>query len=103
FTINGVSFHPPPIPVLLQILSRTQAADKLLPAGSVYTLPPNSTVELSMPGFSVGHRHTFDVVRSASSSTYNHQNPVRKDVVHIGEIGTDVTICFKTDNAGPWL
>ncbi|KAK0462398.1 laccase lcc5 [Desarmillaria tabescens] len=110
FTINGVSFHPPPIPVLLQILSGARAANELLPEGSVYTLPPNSTIELSIPGTSVGHGHafhlhghTFDVVRSAGSSTYNYENPVRRDVVHIGDIGANVTIRFKTDNAGPWL
>ncbi|PBK73269.1 Cupredoxin [Armillaria solidipes] len=127
FTINGASFHPPPIPVLLQILSGAQAADKLLPAGSVYTLPPNSTIELSVLGTSVGHGHafhlhgSFDVVRSAGSSTYNYENPVRsyvssclkwlrkqvlkvrRDVVRIGDIGAnDVTIRFKTDNVGPW-
>ncbi|KAK0225280.1 laccase lcc5 [Armillaria fumosa] len=110
FTVNGASFHSPPIPVLLQILSGAQSADKLLPAGSVYALPPNSIIELSVPGFSVGHAHafhlhghTFDVVRSAGSSTYNYENPVRRDVVHIGDIGANVTIRFKTDNAGPWL
>ncbi|KAK0448523.1 laccase [Armillaria borealis] len=82
----------------------------LLPAGSVYALPPNSTIELSVPGFSVGHGHafhlhghTFDVIRTAGSSTYNYENPVRRDVVHIGDIGANVTIRFKTDNAGPWL
>ena len=49
FTINGVTFVPPSIPVLLQILSGQTAATSLLPTGSVYSLPHNKVVELSMP------------------------------------------------------
>jgi iron transport multicopper oxidase len=49
FTINGVTFVPPSVPVLLQILSGTMAATDLLPSGSVYTLPHNKVVELSIP------------------------------------------------------
>lgn len=49
FTINGVSFVPPTVPVLLQILSGTVDATALLPAGSVYTLAANKVVELSIP------------------------------------------------------
>lgn len=49
FTVNGVTFKPPSVPVLLQILSGNLAATDLLPNGSVYTLPPNKVVELSMP------------------------------------------------------
>lgn len=49
FTINGVSFVPPTVPVLLQILSGTVDATALLPAGSVYTLAANKVIELSIP------------------------------------------------------
>lgn len=48
FTINGTTFVPPSIPVLLQILSGKMAATDLLPSGSVYSLPPNKVIELSM-------------------------------------------------------
>ena len=79
-----MSFFPPTVPVLLQILSGAQSAQNLLPAGSVYPLPPNQTIEVSIPGGVIGgghpfhlHGHTFDVVRSAGSSTYNYINPVR--------------------------
>ena len=48
-------------------------------------------------------QHTFDVVRSAGSTTYNYANPVRRDVVSIGSSGDNVTIRFVTDNAGPWF
>ncbi|KAF8999336.1 yellow laccase [Cyathus striatus] len=110
FTVNGATFNPPSVPVLLQILSGAQTAQDLLPPGSVYVLPPNKVIELSFPGGAVGsphpihlHGHTFDVVRSAGSSTYNYVNPVRRDVVSIGNAGDNVTIRFVTDNAGPWI
>ncbi|KAJ7503520.1 laccase [Mycena galericulata] len=110
FLINNVSFVPPPVPVLLQILSGAETADSLLPAGSVYPLPANSTIELSLPGGVIGgghpfhlHGHAFDVVRSAGSTVYNYVNPARRDVVNIGVAGDNVTIRFTTDNAGPWF
>jgi iron transport multicopper oxidase len=49
------------------------------------------------------HGHSFHVVRSAGSSTYNFINPVIRDVVSIGEQGDNVTIRFFTDNPGPWF
>ena len=49
FTINGATFIPPSVPVLLQILSGTRKAEDLLPKGSVYTLPPNKVIEVSIP------------------------------------------------------
>ncbi|KAF8904867.1 laccase [Mucidula mucida] len=110
FTVNGAQFTPPPVPVLLQILSGASTADDLLPEGSVFPLPLDSTIEISMPGGIVGgghpfhlHGHTFDVVRSAGSSVYNYDNPPRRDVVNIGTTGDNVTIRFTTDNAGPWF
>ena len=54
FTVNGASFIPPTAPVLLQILSGAQAAQDLLPSGSVYVLPRNKVIELSIPGGSPG-------------------------------------------------
>lgn len=49
FTINNVTFVPPTVPVLLQILSGTVHATDLLPTGSVYTLPAGKVIELSIP------------------------------------------------------
>ncbi|KAF8998387.1 laccase [Cyathus striatus] len=110
FTINGTTFSPPTVPVLLQILSGAQTAQDLLPAGSVYTLQPNQVIELTIPGGAAGaphpfhlHGHTFDVIRSAGNNTPNYINPVRRDVVSTGTTGESVTIRFKTDNAGPWI
>ncbi|KAJ7024838.1 laccase [Mycena alexandri] len=111
FNVNGFSFIPPTAPVLLQVLSGAQAAQDLLPAGSVYTLPPNKVIEISIPGGSPGaphpfhlHGHNFHVVRSAGNSSYNFANPVIRDVVSTGPATTDnTTFRFVTDNAGPWF
>jgi hypothetical protein len=51
FTVNGVSFQPPSVPVLLQILSGTQNASDLLPSGSIYGLEAGKSVELTIPAF----------------------------------------------------
>jgi iron transport multicopper oxidase len=54
FTMNNASFTPPTIPVLLQILSKAQNAQDLLPTGDVYVLPRNKVIEISIPGGSPG-------------------------------------------------
>ncbi|KAJ7083804.1 laccase [Mycena epipterygia] len=111
FEVNGATFVPPTAPVLLQILSGVQTAQDLLPSGSVYTLPPNKVIEISIPGGSPGaphpfhlHGHNFHVIRSAGNDTYNFIDPVIRDVVSTGPSITDnTTFRFVTDNAGPWF
>ncbi|TFL03308.1 laccase [Pterulicium gracile] len=110
FFINGKSFESPDIAVLLQILAGNRDALSLVPEGTVISLPRNKTIEISMDGgLSQGphpihlHGHTFHVVRSAGSSTYNYQNPVMRDVVNSGESNDRVTFRFVTDNPGPWI
>ncbi|KAF8493485.1 laccase [Russula emetica] len=110
FVINGASFQPPSVPVLLQILSGAKNASDLVPAGSIYGLEPNKSVELTIPAGAVGgphpvhlHGHSFAVVRSAGNASYNFENPVFRDVVSIGNPGDNVTIRFFTDNPGPWF
>jgi len=110
FDLNGFSFIPPTVPVLLQILSGAKTAQDLLPEGSVYILPKNKSVEVSLPGGSAGsphpihlHGQNFNVVRSAGNSSYNYVNPVIRDVVSIGAAGDNVTFRFTTDNPGPWI
>ncbi|KAF9461144.1 laccase I precursor [Collybia nuda] len=112
YTMNGQIFTPPNVPVLLQILSGASSAQDLLPAGTLYELPANKVIELSLPGSGVEiggphpfhlHGHTFSVVRSAESDIYNYVNPVRRDTVNTGLAGDNVTIRFVTDNAGPWF
>ncbi|KAJ6523522.1 laccase [Mycena vulgaris] len=111
FLVNGETFTPPTVPVLLQILSGAQSATDLLPSGSVFPLPPNSVIELSIPGGSAGaphpfhlHGHNFFVIKSAGNDTFNFDNPVIRDVVSTGPATTDnTTIRFVTDNAGPHI
>ncbi|KAF9259968.1 laccase [Marasmius fiardii PR-910] len=121
FQINGASYVPPTIPVLLQILSGNVNPGSLLPAGSIYYLPANKTVQLSFPlgtGGGTGgphpvhlHGHPFSVVRSAGSNTYNFVDPVRRDVTSVGGASDNVTIRFFTgtgthgggSSAGPWF
>ena len=59
FNINGTSFQPPSVPVLLQILSGTQPPQNLLPEGSVYTVERNKTVQLNLPSGLIGGPHPF--------------------------------------------
>ncbi|TFK70714.1 Cu-oxidase-domain-containing protein [Pluteus cervinus] len=110
FEVNNKTFTPPTAPVLLQILSGRKKPEDLMPEGSLFVLPRGKTVEVTIPGGSPGsphpfhlHGHTFDVVRSAGSESYNYVNPPRRDVVSTGFQGDNVTIRFKTDNPGPWI
>ncbi|EJD07349.1 laccase [Fomitiporia mediterranea MF3/22] len=107
WAVNNATFTPPSIPVLLQVLSGASSAQDLLPAGSVYTLPPNKVIEVTVQGINDHpfhlHGHTFDVIQTAGSSEYNFVNPVRRDVVTPGQITDNITIRFVTDNPGPWF
>ncbi|KAG2067328.1 laccase T2 copper depleted [Suillus decipiens] len=110
FLINGYTYIPPPVPILMQILNGNVDASSLIPTGAVYTLPRNKTVELSIPGGQIQgphpfhlHGHSFSVVRSAGSGSYNFANPVRRDTTSNGASGDNVTIRFTTDNPGPWF
>ncbi|KIL66529.1 multicopper oxidase [Amanita muscaria Koide BX008] len=110
YYINGASFTPPTVPVLLQILSGARRAQELLPPGSVYVLPRNKVVEVSIPGGSDDsphpfhlHGQNFAVIRSANSSALDFAHPVRRDVVDTGVQGDNVTFRFTTDNPGPWF
>ncbi|KAF9269713.1 laccase [Marasmius fiardii PR-910] len=110
FSINDVPFHSPTTPVLLQILSGKQAAQDLLPNGSVYTLPRNKVIEINFSSSAVQgtphpmhlHGHHFDVIKNFGDPTYNFVNPVRRDTVSVG-LNDTTSIRFVTDNAGPWF
>jgi iron transport multicopper oxidase len=108
YSVNGVVYKPPTVPVLLQILSGAQQATDLLPTGSVYVLDANKVVELTIPAVNIGgphpihiHGHSFDVVQSAGNSSFNYVNPVRRDVVSSGIQTQQTVIRWVTDNSGP--
>ncbi|EIM84093.1 laccase [Stereum hirsutum FP-91666 SS1] len=112
FSVNGVTYENPDVPVLLQILSRAHRAQDLLPHGSIYPVNRGETVEIVLPGVEGAgtnhpvhlHGHSFSVVRSAGSYEYNYENPVRRDVVRLGQFQNDTTVIrFKADNPGPWF
>ncbi|KAG2742572.1 multicopper oxidase [Suillus brevipes Sb2] len=110
FLINNVTFTPPTVPVLLQILSGTQDPTQLMPNESVIILEANKVVELTLSTTGPGgphpihlHGHSFDVVQSAGNSTFNYANPVRRDVVSAGSLGQQMVIRWVTDNSGPWF
>jgi len=54
YKMNGVSWTPPSTPVLLQILSGARPGKDLLSEGSIYPLPPNKVIEISLPGSGLG-------------------------------------------------
>lgn len=54
YSINNVTYKPPTVPVLLQILSGAQEATDLLPDGSFYVLEANKVVELTMTTGNIG-------------------------------------------------
>ena len=57
FTVNGVTYKSPTVPVLLQNLNGSFTAQDLMPQGSVYTLPRNKTIQINMPGGVLGIPH----------------------------------------------
>ncbi|OJA14707.1 hypothetical protein AZE42_04374 [Rhizopogon vesiculosus] len=112
FTMNNVTYQNPPMPVLLQMLSGARHPSDLLPNGTVYELPSNKVIEITIPdtGAAPGgphpmhlHGHNFAVVRVAGNKTANFVNPIWRDTVSMGSAGDNVTIRFVTDNPGPWF
>ncbi|KAF7342452.1 putative Laccase-1 [Mycena venus] len=85
FDINGISYLSPSLPVLL--------------------LPPNSIVDITIPGagdhpFHL-HGHNFDVILGTNATVPNFVNPPRRDVINIS--GGNTTFRFFTNNPGAWF
>ncbi|KAH9963717.1 multicopper oxidase-domain-containing protein [Lactifluus volemus] len=101
--VTFVTYRPSVAPNM----SGAQNASDLVPAGSIYGLDRNKSVEITIPAGVPHpihlHGHAFHVVRSAGTSTYNYVDPVIRDVVSLGGETDNVTIRFFTDNPGPWL
>ncbi|RXW13760.1 hypothetical protein EST38_g12094 [Candolleomyces aberdarensis] len=110
FLMNNVSWQAPSAPILLQILTGSNASE-LMPQASIVQLRRNMVVQLNISSVSTRgtphpfhlHGHAFSVIKSADSNTFNFENPVRRDVVSIGGVGQFAVIRFVTDNPGPWI
>ena len=74
FTVNGVTYQSPTVPVLLQILNGSFTAQDLMPQGSVYTLPRNKTIQINMPGGVLGIPHPLHL---HGVSIHIHADPAR--------------------------
>jgi len=59
WTMNGVQFTAPDVPVLLQILSGAHTAQELLPKGSFLVVERNKTVQINFPSGLIGGPHPF--------------------------------------------
>ncbi|RXW21107.1 hypothetical protein EST38_g4717 [Candolleomyces aberdarensis] len=110
FLMNNASWQAPSAPILLQILTGSNASE-LMPQASIVHLRRNQVVQLNITSISPVatphpfhlHGHAFSVIKSADSDTFNFENPVRRDVVSIGGVGQFAVIRFVTDNPGPWI
>ncbi|KIM85576.1 multicopper oxidase [Piloderma croceum F 1598] len=89
-------------PNIVLNLSGVRKATDLLPKGSVYTLPPNKVIEVSIPAhgalggppsqYPIPCRYIYEQRPSMLSMSFevrgstacNYANPVRRDVINIG-------------------
>ncbi|KAF7316551.1 putative Laccase-1 [Mycena indigotica] len=105
FDINGISYQSPSLPALLQLLSGASKPQDLIPSENLILLPPNSIVDISIPGTGAHpfhlHGHNFDVILQSNAGTKNFVNPPRRDVTPIN--GGNTTFRFFTDNPGAWF
>lgn len=72
FSINGNIFVPPPVLVLLQIMSGARNAHDLLPPGGVLTVERNKTVQINFPSGLIGGPHPFHLHGVSSLSSHYH-------------------------------
>ncbi|KAJ7628126.1 putative laccase 1d precursor [Mycena polygramma] len=100
FDINGISYLSPSLPVLLQLLSGASKPSDFIPSEQLILLPPNSIVDISIPGNGL-HGHNFDVILESNAVDKNFVNPPRRDVVPIN--GGNTTFRFFTNNPGAWF
>ncbi|TFK98909.1 laccase [Pterulicium gracile] len=110
FNMNGVPYTSPSVPVLLQVLSGAASALDLMPSGSVYVLPKDKVVEITLVSLDALaphpfhlHGHTFSVIKGPEDTVPNFVNPPRRDVYNAGGGNQTTVIRFVTNNAGPWM
>ena len=87
--MNGVTYDPPSVPTLLQILNGNT---DLLPNGTTYFLPRNKTIELSIPSGASGgevcisqfstqlNSYTLIVLSASSSFARGESTTILADV-----------------------
>ncbi|KAJ6596282.1 laccase [Mycena vulgaris] len=123
--INGISYVPPTLPRLLNIINGASVASDFAIAENTFILSPDEVVELRIHGSNNGithpfhlHGHTFDVVKGSSGKA-NYVNPIRRDVVAVDSGGVIIRFRGKlsgrylrpplilcpclADNPGPWF
>lgn len=72
FSMNGVVFTAPTVPVLLQILSGARTAQELLPEGAVFVVERNKTVQVNFPSGLVGGPHPFHLHGVSISTAHSY-------------------------------
>ncbi|KAJ6514341.1 laccase [Mycena vitilis] len=105
FDINGISYLSPSMPALLQMLSGAAKPQDFLPSQQIILLPPNSIIDISIPGTGAHpfhlHGHNFDVILQPNTVVPNFVNPARRDVTPIN--GGNTTFRFFSGNPGAWF
>jgi iron transport multicopper oxidase len=108
WNINGVSYLPPKVPTLEQVLEGATQQSDFNVTENTFVLPANKVVEIAFPPTDDDDAHpfhlhgmNFQVIKSMSSPNNNTVNPISRDTVGVGGSGT--TIRFRTDRTGPWL
>lgn len=79
FDINGISYISPSVPVLLQILSGAGQPQDFLPSEQIFLLPPNKTIEISIPG--AGGKHVVGLVYQLLMLVQHTRSTVCRDLV----------------------
>jgi iron transport multicopper oxidase len=72
FEVNGVSFEPPSMPALLQILSGASKPEDFIPSENMILLPFNKTIEVSIPARGSHPIHLHGVSSNSSSCGSDH-------------------------------
>ncbi|KAJ2928522.1 hypothetical protein H1R20_g8580, partial [Candolleomyces eurysporus] len=104
---NGIQYHSPSTPTLLQILGGASNPGDFTTSEHTLVLNHNEVVEIHLHGSANGHvhpfhlhGHAFDIIQGESGPA-NYVNPPRRDVIGIKD-GTGI-IRFRADNPGPWF
>jgi iron transport multicopper oxidase len=105
WNINNVSYLPPQVPTLEQVLDGANTFNR---TENTFVVPANAVVEVVFPETDDDDAHPFhlhgmpmQVIKSMDGATPNTVDPILRDVVGVG--GTGTTIRFTTPNTGPFM